>query len=288
MCQEERPIWLSDGVMCRVGPSLAGPIDVPDWLHDECIPSWIAGNRIPSGPPDKLDKFTEAIGRYGVSELNDALVTTFGEISPRVSSNLAKEARAVASTIFNRLSRIEKARDAYGEAKSERDAAAQDQAISRNNFEELANHPSKYRKDRGDEQYKNDVMGAKRVFHEANGKFAAAQRKLNNASSEKNAAEAYVAPSRRRATLLTLSDIVAQKEQYAGFPKGTQDFANYPNMSLPDKTRNADRWQTAKTAVEALAGDPSQRDGYEQFRANGNGRQKIVKGRTRVGGNDFW
>jgi hypothetical protein len=62
-------------------------------------------------------------------------------------------------------------------------------------------------------------------------------------------------------------------------------------MKEPEQKRNFQRWKTAKIAVSQLANNPGQRDHYDQFvssRAPNGKLLPLKKGRTRIGGNDFW
>jgi hypothetical protein len=55
-----------------------------------------------------LEQFTSNVGRFTAAEANDALLTVFGEISAQLHPNLFKEAKAVGSTILNRLKKIKR------------------------------------------------------------------------------------------------------------------------------------------------------------------------------------
>lgn len=235
-----------------------------------------------------LELFTAKIGTYTVAELNDALKTVFGEISAQLGDSLSSEAKAVASTIFNRKSAIDRSRAAYEAALPELTQAEQAYQSATTKHDELAKKPSQYKKQLGNDGYAKALAKAKQDYASSQERLAKAQRKANEASSEKKANESYIAPGDRDAARVTLTMIVSFPGQYEGYEKGKSDHAAYKSMSAADKTRNAQRWQIAKNAVRGLASGAQSADAYVQFRSNQGGTRTLKKGEVRIGGNDFW
>ena len=108
--------------------------------------------------------------------------------------------------------------------------------------------------------------------------------RLNKQTTEKIAAESYIAVKKRNNPKVTLTDIVEQVAQYEGFPKGKKDFSDYPRMTTDDQDRNLQRWKTAKSALEQLVQHPGQRDPFLEFRSSKGSKNPPAKGRTRIGG----
>jgi hypothetical protein len=238
--------------------------------------------------PVTLALFGKDVGSFSEAELNDALYTVFGEISARLHSQLAAEAHAVASTIFNRKADIDRSRTAFANADAALSQAkiAYNQAIAR--YEDLANHPTKYKKQMGPSKYEKTLASAKITYNKAKKTYADAQRTATSANSDKIAAESYITASYRENPTITLTMIVGQTSQYEGYPKGKQDHASYSSMSSSDQARNAERWDVAKKVLTALAKSSGPADSYRQFRSNRQGKRTLQKGETRIGGNDFW
>lgn len=234
-----------------------------------------------------LDKFSDDINPYSAAELNDALLTVFGEIDDRLIPELDKEAHAVASTIFNRLSRIETARKTYDKAKGGVDKAVLVRKEAQRAYDDLVNHPSKYKKELGENKFGEMVAAAKRKYNDTTSALAVAQNAAVKALSEKLAAEAYVDESKRNKQKVTLTDIVELVDQYEGYPRGRTYFTTYSTLSKPDQERNRKRWKFAKKSISELASHPDQRDSYLELRSM-KGKSKPSHGRKQIGGNEFW
>lgn len=275
------------------GPLGAEPWYVPGMEHP-FSPLGLAqpGTPAKSEPvPLALDLIAEDIGGYSKDELNAALKTTFGEISAQIHGDLQKEANAVASTIFNRLQKINDARAKFNEVKPRLDPAKKAEDKAKNEYEDLANHPSKYKAELKGE-YDKKLKEAKSAYNAALAARGKLEKALNEANSAKTSAETYVLPAKRDAQKLTLADIVEPAGQYEGTATGNEYFNDFPRMHRANQERNLARWNTAKQTVENLAKNPESRDKYIEFRSSRdpatNKLKPLLPGRTRVGGNDFW
>lgn len=235
----------------------------------------------------KNNSFTNGVGGYTADELNAALITMFGELSAQPHDKLSEEAEAIASTIFNRKTQIDEAREADQVAGKELKQARANREKALKHHDELARNPSKYKKELGEAAYNKKLKNAKEDYKTANSALGKAQNKKIATNSAKMAAESYVSEDKRNGDV-TLTDIVAQNEQYEGTKTGQDYYDKYENMSEANQKRNCQRWKTAKAALEKLAKNPSERDNYDQFRSNYNGKRTLKKGETRIGGNDFW
>lgn len=249
-------------------------------------------SKTPDEQESKLPLIDQGLGGHSAAQLNDALKTVFGEISSNLHADLRKEARAVASTIFNRLALIAPARKAQAEAKQALDAAELARKAAQDRYEDLANHPTKYIKEHGgQEDYKKVLAAAKADYDAKTRSLGAAQAALRKANDKKTEAESYLTSTKRNHPKPTLSDIVEPDEQYKGTAKGRGDYHEFANMSKGDQARNAQRWREAKAAVEALAEHPEERLKFIEFRSAYDVKGKLkhsAPGRTRIGGNDFW
>ncbi len=243
-----------------------------------------------SNLPNKLVKFTQPVGEYGMEELNDALYTVFGEEAAEVSGSLNEEAEAIVSTILNRKTLIDNARKAYNDLLNQNvlENAKKAREQAQQTYEDLAGHPSKYQQEMGADKYKSAVSTAKNLYDQATFNLGAAQNKLNAANSAKVRAEAYLAPQDRRKVVVTLTEIVTAPGQYLGYRKGLGDFQSYGTMNPKDQERNFKRWETAKDALSRLATNTGKRKNYIEFRSNQNGSRTLKTTETRIGGNDFW
>lgn len=141
--------------------------------------------------PASLEEFTsdDDTGGYSVDELNQALLAVFGEISPTLGPSLENEARAVASTIFNRLSVIEESRAAYVAAKEELDKAQRLHQEANSAYEELGSHSSKHKQELVKHEYDAALAAAKKKFEEATAAFNSAEKNAKDTKSEGTSAE---------------------------------------------------------------------------------------------------
>ncbi len=236
----------------------------------------------------KLETPTADIGKFTKEELTDATTTVFGELTATIHGESDKEAKAIASTIFNRLRRIETARKKHEEAKAKLGEAKKERAEATKKYEELAKKPTKYKRELGEKEYEKRLKEAKTSYEKATREVGAAGTAATAASSEKKAAESRVKKSKRSNARITLTDIVEQDKEYEGTKKGKADFKDFPSMSDPEKERNFKRWEMARKAVEELARDPSKADIYENFVSEKIKERAPSKGTTQIGGNIFW
>lgn len=236
---------------------------------------------------DCLQKFETGIGEYSATELSDALITVFGELSSELHNSLSKEAEAIASTIFNRRIFIKEARRNYEKAKEKLERANEEfkKAIARHS--ELGNNLTKYKRELGDEEYNRQLAEAKEKYNEARSRKGSAQKEAIDCNSKKIQAESFVSKYKRNKSV-TLKDIVALHKQYEGTRTGKKYVREYPKWSRADQKRNCERWKTAKAALEKIAGNPSLRKKYFEFRSNRGGERTLNSRETRIGGNDFW
>jgi len=242
----------------------------------------------PNGTDSKLALPSADIGKFTKEELADATKTVFGEMTAKIHGDSEKEAKAIASTIFNRLKRIETARKAHTEAKAKLDNAKAKMAEAIKEHDELAKHPTKYKKELGKKKYEERLSEAKAVYNKAEKEVGQAGKAATSASSEKIAAESRIKESKRSNSAITLTDIVEQDKEYEGTKKGKADFKDFPSLSDPEQERQLKRWEMAKKAVEGLAKDPSKADIYEYFVSEKIKKRAPAKGTTQIGGNIFW
>ncbi|GAK50691.1 hypothetical protein U14_01924 [Candidatus Moduliflexus flocculans] len=233
-----------------------------------------------------LKKFEDTIGQYSAIELNEALVTIFGELSETLHERLSEEAEAIASTIFNRKMHIEETRLAYTQAEEQQAEAVQAYKTAAAVYEDLTRNLTKYRRELGEEEYAHRVSAAKEAFNQAKQARKVADNTLVDASSEKLAAEFFVSKS-KRSQPITLTDIVALHSQYEGTRRGKMYVKNYPGWTYADQKRNCKRWQAGKVALSKLAQSTELRAKYLYFITNNDGKLPLKSGRVRIGGNDF-
>lgn len=249
--------------------------------------SGLNASRAQAAPPS-LTLFDKGTRSYSATELNDALRTVFGEISSRPHARLPMEARAVASTIFNRHADITKSRAAHSKAAGELDTAKQRYQSALKSFDELSRNPTRYKRELTEKGYAAAFSKARTEHATAKHAYAEAQNRLLSASDAKKANETYLPAGKRTEAKVTLGMVVEDPKQYEGTKKGHEDALNYPGMNEADKQRNAERWEAAKAAVLSVAEDPSQAYPFRQFRSNRGGARVLKPQETRIGGNDFW
>jgi hypothetical protein len=228
-----------------------------------------------------------AVGGFQEEELHHAVLTVFGEISAAVHDGLQSEARAVASTIFNRKTGISDARASSSSTLAALEEARTEYRAALDAYEDLAKAPSRWRRELGgQEAYDLALSEAIKRYEEAKRQLGKCQKAANAASSDKIAQESYVHEGARGGRI-TLTEIVTNPGQYLGFAKGLADYEGFAGMSEPDRRRNAQRWAAAVAAVTELAagGIP---ESFVEFRSNRDGRRRLSSGETRIGGNDFW
>jgi hypothetical protein len=276
------------------------------------------GHADPDGRQTKpsLELHKGDVGRFKEADINAAIKTVYGELTRKPHPKTPKEAKAIASTIFNRLTRIENARTAYDAAKTrvteatkKRDAALKTHGELAKNEKKLVKelgekiyaervkdpkqkaalekNPAKHKAAFGREAFKKQFAEAQKAYDEATSELGKAQTKSTAAKSELDAAEVKTIPDDKIGQPITLTDIVAQNSQYEGTKKGKKDFAAFPKMSEDDQKEHQIRWEAAKKAVKDLAKDPKSADPYMRF-VGGNLRPKgALKGEDKIGGNYF-
>jgi hypothetical protein len=266
------------------------------WVNDDQpVKSPKAPKPVPKANPKpsppkvlKLEKIKAGIKPFTALELNDALLTVFGEISAKITATIHDEARAIASTIFNRYYRILATRTEYAAKLKIKKKASQRYQTAIQDLEELTKHPSKYKKELGKKEYQKAVEKATKEYQQATKAQSTATKDLQKANDEKIAAESYMQEKYRKLSKITLTMIVDDINQYEGYPKGKKDYGHFSKMNSPDQKRNEKRWKIAKKAVKDIAGKTVIPDKYVQFRSNKGGKRKLKKGEKRIGGNDFW
>jgi hypothetical protein len=247
-----------------------------------------------------LTLFSSPIDTYSTADLNAALYTVFGEISPTLHDKLKAEAEAVASTIFNRLQKIIDARKADEMAQTALVTAKKIRDAKQAEYDSLGKSPTAVKKKLREEgvkqietEYARRLQEAKAGYDAATRALGAAQTVKTQINSAKVAAESYVAKSARSRNSVTLTDIVTAPapdgaSQYMGYAKGTKDYKLYSQFLAQDQERNDQRWATARKAIEDLARDPKKRAKYVEFRSNRGGKRDLGANQIRIGGNDFW
>ncbi len=238
--------------------------------------------------PAALPVFAKGIKQFSAEELNAALRTVFGEISSNPHPQLASEAKAISSTIFNRLGDIAKSRAQHAQAFQVFKGTQARFNQAQTHLEELGRNPSKYKRELTPKGYDDALAKARAEYNAAQKAHQNSDKGLRAASDYKIASESYLKPAERSQSHITLDMIVNVQGQYEGTPKGLRDFNAYPKMSDTDKKRHVERWNAAKAAIKLLAEDPTQADKYRQFRSNFGGKRKLSAGEVRIGGNDFW
>jgi RHS repeat-associated protein len=284
--------------------------------------AYVSGDPVGHADPDgrqkapSLDLHKGDIGRFKEADINAAIKTVYGELTRKPHAKTPQEARAIASTIFNRLTRIEKARSDYDTAKTKLTAATKKREAALKAHGELAKNekklvkelgekiyaekvkdpkqkaaleknPGKHKAAFGREEFKKQFAAAQKAYDDATSELGKAQTKATEAKSALDAAEKKTIPDDKIGQPITLSDIVAQNSQYEGTKKGKKDFAAFPKMSETDQKEHEIRWNAARKAVEDLAKDPATADDYIRF-VGGNLRPNgALKGEVKIGGNYF-
>jgi hypothetical protein len=255
------------------------------------------GSAAPTTPPapaatGALAGFDADINGFKAAELTDALITVFGEVSPNVHPELAREARAIASTIFNRFARIAPAAAAAEAAEAKEDEAEAKWREAVREYETFTKARAANERTHGKEGFQARTAELKRVEREANKAYVAASGERIAANST---LRAYLSasPGAKTAADVTLSTLVADVGQYEGYPTGKRLLQQFASMSAADQARNRRRWDTAKEAVRTLATDAGSRDKYIRFlprripKRRGGGERVLQPGETRIGDTDF-
>jgi RHS repeat-associated protein len=157
------------------------PIGISDDLN---LYTYVANNPIRykdiSGTKkgDTLPEYKgESVKRFDEKQLNDTIKTVYGELTAKPHKDTNEEAKAIASTIFNRLLKIEKARAEWQKAKSTVTKATATRKTAQKNYEQVANNPSKYIKElKGKDAYDKKLKTLKTAYDTATQELGKAQR----------------------------------------------------------------------------------------------------------------
>lgn len=233
----------------------------------------------------KLDMFTAKVGEFEAKDLNEAATTVFGEISTNINKDTSREAKAVASTIFNRLRRIQEA-----DAEKERTLADLKSATAARKAEEvklerLKNNRRAEIKEFGSKEYKQRYAAQEAAVQKAMKTLGKAQIAANAASSTASQYRSSLRGGEKKKKP-TLRDVVSPHSEYAGHKKGRDDVNAFGRMSKGDQKRNLERWRIAREAVRTLAANPDVADKYTGFKSKAYAKKHGIKG-TLIGGNVF-
>lgn len=235
----------------------------------------------------ELQLFESDIGLYTKEGLNNTLITVFGELSANLHAKSEQEARAIASTIFNRKSLIEKVRKQCTTSSTDTKAAQKAYDEATQEYESWTkNYSANLKK-----------AGSKAAYDK---KTEELQQKYNKAKAELKKAhilgikicgtltgryQGYLPKARREEKVIKLTYIVEDESMYEGYPTGKRYFKDFPSMNKKDQERNRKRWSIARKVVEDLARRKKKRDKYIDFQA-----ASITKeghGGVTIGGNVF-
>ena len=241
-----------------------------------------AGRQKGTGPPG-IDMFSKGIGNFSKDELNAATTTVFGEISATASGNRAAEARAVASTIFNRKEWIDSYRERRGALRAKQREAINKQKKAEVRYEELARNPSKYQKEYGKSGYATKLDAAKVEYKRTELERRQADRDVADFNKEKDPQSMLLT----RTTKATLGNIVAPHREYEGTRTGKKYLAMFSQQSAPAQQSLRDRWLAAKEAVRKVAAGGKKAE-FDQFRSIKIATAAQKKKGVQIGGNIFW
>lgn len=306
MCQVENPLIIDEGTMCRAPTPLPGPIGFDDLVAMD------TGQE----KKDELREHQGDIGKFTQQELNDAIKTVYGELTYPPHKDTEAEAKAIASTIFNRQARIYATRKSFEEANKAKQSAQKklkDESgkleTANDEFEKFTRNESKNKKEIGETIKEKDPKKRTEIINKAFAeKVQAARDKIKAAQAEvdkagdavkkeqkvfekardaKIAAESYVKESKRNNQTITLTDIVEQNSQYEGTKKGKDDFKNFPKWDKNTQKKHKQRYDAATKAVVNLANNPTGADKYIEFKGGNLRPNGALPGETQIGGNYF-
>jgi RHS repeat-associated protein len=265
---------------------------------------------------DKLPEHKGNIGRFSERELNDAIKTVYGELTAKPHKETRREAKAIASTIFNRLSDITLTRANFSAAEksyktAQSDLVTEEADVSRANakFEKLTKKetqtkrgiakqitekdPTK-RKAIIQQKFDQAVKAAKDTIAKEKGDVKAALGlvkkefgKFEIARDAKIDAESVIKESKRNDESITLSDIVELDAQYDGTDKGIADFTQFPAQGNAVQAQHKERYEEAVKAVVDLAKNPAGADKFRSFKGGDLRPDGALSGETKIGGNYF-
>ena len=250
-----------------------------------------------SGMATTLAEYTgPAIGTFAPAEINDAIKTVYGELTAVPHAATANEAKAIASTIFNRLVKIREARVELSAAKAALSTLDANRNAALTNFNAIANHPSDYKKKltaagvaKADLQtrYDADLAKARKDVQDTTRALGKGQTRATEAATALADVQTDTIPASKYLTPITLSDIVAKHSQYAGFDKGKQDFKDFPSMSSGEQAQHQTRYDAAVKSVLDLARNPNTVDPYLSFKGGNLRPHGALPGEVKIGGNYF-
>lgn len=307
MCQVENPLIIDDGTMCLAPSPLPGPIGLESPQEMD---------NLQPVKKEELEEHKGDVGKFTEQEINDAIKTVYGELTYPPHKDTAAEAKAIASTIFNRHTRIGSTRKAFDDATKARQLAQKklkdesDKLDTANTeFEDLTKHETKNKKEIGETIKEKDSKKRTALINKAfEEKVKAAREKIKAAKAEvdkagdalkkeqkvfekardaKIAAESVIKESKRNNQTVTLTDIVEQNSQYEGTKKGKDDFKNFSKWDKNTQKKHKERYDAAKKAVVDLAADPTKADKYHSFKGGNLRPQGALPGETQIGGNYF-
>jgi len=223
-----------------------------------------------------LQEYKGNIVGFTEQELNDAIKTVYGELTATPHKDTDKEAHAIASTIFNRLFDIRKARKDYEPAPLKEENAKKKRDETEKVYNQIAKKPEPFIKQLLEQKKASNRKEAEAIYNKAkdnaHNEFLKARHEASIASNERIAllstlekVQNKAIPKEKQDKPITLSDIVSQNGAYEGTKKGISDFSAYPSMSPADQARNLQRYNAAKKAVIALASNASKLDLYRSF-----------------------
>jgi RHS repeat-associated protein len=250
-----------------------------------------------SGTVTALAEYTGgAIGNFSQAEINDTIKTVYGELTAVPHAATADEAKAIASTIFNRLAKINEARIELKAAQAALPNLVADRDAAKINYDNIANHPTTYKqqllasgvpKADIEKRFNADLAAARHDYQVALRDLGKGQTRAVDAKTALDNVQTDTILPSKYSTPITLSDIVAKPSQYAGFPKGKQDFQNFPTMSSSEQAQHKTRYDAATKSVLDLAHNPNTTDPYMSFKGGNLRPHGALAGEVQIGGNYF-
>ena len=136
-------------------------------------------------------------------------------------------------------------------------------------------------------RYDADLAAATKDYHDTSRALGAGQTRATDAATALANVQSNTILASAQSRPITLSDIVAKFTQYAGFPKGKQDFKNFPTMSSSQQAAHQARYDAAVKSVLDLATSPNTTDPYMSFKGGNLRPNGALPGEVKLGGNYF-